>query len=250
MRKLLLFTLLLGASFTASSQCVPDTSITHNVNGVYPDSATGLPHATQGQVYTTTIQLKVVRDTAYLGLPATVDSMNITSVTGLPSGFTYSCTPSNCSFPGGSNACILLQSTGPVNVPVATYPISVGLMVYGRLFGAATTVPSAITSYSIVVDAPAGISNNSLPTGFSVSEFTPNPAGSASRLTVGVTAPGNIVLETIDLLGNVVRRESHDAARGWNTYSFSVDDLTAGVYLTRVLSGKDMIIRRLVVSAH
>jgi len=237
-------------AFNSAAQCVPDTNVTHNVNGIYPDTVTGLPHATQGQVYTTTIQLKVVRDTTYNGLPATVDSMNITGVTGLPPGFSYLCTPSNCSFPGGSNACILLQSGTPVTAAAGTYPLNVGLTVYGRVFGVPATVPSAITGYSIVVDPLAGILNTTLPTRLSVSEFSPNPVSRYSRIVVGVPEPGDIRMETIDLLGNIVRREKFDATRGWNTYAIDVEDLPAGVYLTRVGFGKDLMIRRMVVTAH
>ena len=43
-------------------------------------------------------------DTTYLGLPAIIDSINVTGVTGLPSGFSYSAIPAT-GFPGGSNGC-------------------------------------------------------------------------------------------------------------------------------------------------
>lgn len=241
--------LLIGGSATA--QCVPDTSITHNIPGVYPDTVTGLPHAALGQAYSTTIQVKAVRDTVYQGLPATIDSMVISGVTGLPSGFNYTCTPSSCSFPGGSNGCILLQSTGPVSGPAGVYPISVNLMNYGRLLGTLpATVPYSITGYAIVIDPAAGISTVSMPTRLMVSEFTPNPVSHSTTLVVGVPEPGQVRLETIDLLGNLVRQEVYDATRGWNNYSVDAEGLRAGIYLTKVAFGKDLTIRRMVVTSH
>ncbi|MFM2135035.1 MAG: hypothetical protein RL021_435 [Bacteroidota bacterium] len=248
---LLLCSIALLISGSAAAQCVPDTSITHNIPGVYPDTLTGLPHAALGQVYATTIQVKAVRDTVYQGLPATIDSMVISGVTGLPSGFSYTCTPSSCSFPGGSNGCILLQSSGPVAGPAGVYPISVNLMNYGRLLGTIpATVPFSITGYAIVIDPAAGISTVSMPTRLMVSEFSPNPVSHLTGLTVGVPEPGLVRLETVDLLGNLVRQESFDAARGWNTFSINADGLRSGIYLTRVAFGKDLSIRRMVVTAN
>src|SRR6185369_9269350 len=94
--------------------------------GTYPDS---LPHATVGNAYSETLQVRVLTDTVIivLGTPvtATVDSILVESVSGLPSGFSYTCTPSNCHFPGGSNGCVLLQGTAPTIGMVGTYPIVV-----------------------------------------------------------------------------------------------------------------------------
>src|SRR5689334_1207210 len=123
MKKILLF---LVASALAGSyafgQCVPDTSITHNDPGVYPDSATNLPHSVVGIPYSTTIQMKVLTDTtAMVGpitVPVTIDDVTVNTVTGLPPGYSYSCNPANCVFPGGSDACVLLQGPAPTGAEV------------------------------------------------------------------------------------------------------------------------------------
>ena len=114
MKKLItLIAVCFAFSNSSIAQCVPDTAITHNVPGIYPDSATGLPHSYVGLAYLADIQVKVLTDTVYLGFPATIDSIKINSVSGLPAGFTYDCTPSNCVFPGGSDACIQLTGAAP-----------------------------------------------------------------------------------------------------------------------------------------
>lgn len=248
-RILLLVSFLLISGLTAQAQCTPDTSI--HVNGIYPDTATGLPHASMWQTYSTVIQVKVVRDTSYSGLPAQVDSFVITGVSGLPSGFSYSCYPANCQFPGGSNGCILLYSNGPVTNPVGNYPIVVQMSVYGHvtLLGA-LSLPVTVGGYSITVDAGTGISGTALPTRLSVSEFVPNPVTSNSKLVIGVPQRGPVRIETLDLLGNVVRSENIEADLGWNTYALQAEDLRSGVYLTKVYFGKDVAIRRMVVTSH
>ena len=98
---------------SGSAQCTPDTSITHNVPGIYPDTLVGLPHSYVGVPYMTDIQVKVFTNTTYMGVPATIDSLVVISVAGLPPGFGYSNTPSSGVFPGGSDACILLSGAAP-----------------------------------------------------------------------------------------------------------------------------------------
>src|SRR4051812_1294579 len=128
MKRIILFTAILSLGVLYSyAQCIPDTSITHNEAGIYPDSATGLPHAVVGVAYSTVIQLKVLTDTSGV----TVDSIDITNVTGLPAGFTYQCTPSSCHFPGGSDACILLTGPAPtVAMAGQIYPLTVNATLY------------------------------------------------------------------------------------------------------------------------
>src|SRR5437868_3192326 len=103
MKTILLVTAVSLMTSGAFSQCVPDTSITHNVPGTYPDTVQNLPHAIVGTPYQAVMQLKVKTDTMITvgGFPvhACIDSIVIDSVSGLPAGYTFSCNPSTCSFP-------------------------------------------------------------------------------------------------------------------------------------------------------
>ncbi|MFM7218444.1 MAG: T9SS type A sorting domain-containing protein [Bacteroidota bacterium] len=251
MKRICTLCLLVVAVFTirtASAQCIPDTNITHNVNGIYPDSATGLPHAIVGVPYSTVIQMKVVRDTTYNGLPAVINTFTITGVTGLPAGWSYTCTPSSCVFPGGSDACILLVGPAPTVSQVGVYPFVVNLSVAGSVFGIPQTVPAAITQYTIYIDNPTGIGTPLPPSQFTVSEFSPNPMQFESRIRVGVMEPGDVRLELVDMLGNLVRQSTYQAQRGWNSYSVDVSDLRPGIYLAHLRSGKDHLVRRMIVN--
>lgn len=232
---------------SGNSQCVPDTSITHNQPGIYPDSATGLPHAFVGIPYSSVIQVFVPLDTVYNGFPATIDSINATNVTGLPPGFTYICTPSNCSFPGGTSACILLQGPAPTTGMIGTYPILVELDVYGRVFSIPQTIQDVNDNYSIVIESTTGlwsVSNGS----FAVKQNSPNPFGRYSNIPVNSKVNGYINLKITDLLGNVVLNQQRSVQKGINNISVDALNFEAGIYLYTISDGKNSVTRRLVVS--
>ncbi len=153
MRKILLtMMIILGGAIHASAQCVPDVSITQP--GIYPDTTTNLPVGTAGVFYSTDIQLKVITDTFASGFNVDVVNITINSVSGLPAGFSYTCTPANCVFPGGSNGCIRLFGT---NATPGTYDLTVNVTLNGLVFGSFPVSQAAtIEGYRIVLDAPAG----------------------------------------------------------------------------------------------
>ena len=82
MKKLFLFFILFAANIYVSGQCTPDSSITHNDPGIYPDTIVNLPHATIGLAYVASIQINVITDTVYLGFTVPVDSVVIDNVIG------------------------------------------------------------------------------------------------------------------------------------------------------------------------
>ena len=100
MKKTLLTLSLAITSFFASAQCTPDSQF--SAPGIYPDSATGLSTAYVGQAYNEVITIISPLDTTvlYNGIPlaVTVQTIELTSVTGLPASFTYDCAVSNCVF--------------------------------------------------------------------------------------------------------------------------------------------------------
>lgn len=115
--------LLIGAS-ASFAQCVPDTSITDP--GFYP-SGEDLPCVERGVALDTAIQL-LNFDTinvADLGFPfnieAIVNWVRVDDIQGLPAGLTWSCSPPNCTFPGGTYGCISI--TGTTNDVVGEYPL-------------------------------------------------------------------------------------------------------------------------------
>lgn len=247
MRVLTILSFLFIAYFSSTAQCVPDTSITHNVTGMYPDIATGLPHAAVGQPYATTIQLKVLVDTVYLGITVPIDSVNINNVTGLPAGFSYSCTPSNCSFPGGSDACIYLQGNAPTSQMIGTYPIIVEVTAYGVLLGTPTNLPANITGYTIVIDTTTGISG--IPSvSFTIGQNTPNPAREYTSIPLQLTSNEVVTVSVTNLIGKKVFERTYNLQRGKHNIMLDVHGFKPGIYMYTVTAGRYNTTRRMIVS--
>jgi PKD repeat protein len=150
MKKLLLFcSMLTLACFAQAQTCSPDLSITEP--GIYPDTIANLPHAYGGAPYSTIIQLKVITDTSSGSTPVTVVDITVDSVSGMPATFSYNCNPSNCVFPGGSNACITLNGS-PTLAMVGTHPIVVHATLHGLAYGfIPVSQSSTVNGYKIVV---------------------------------------------------------------------------------------------------
>ena len=235
-------------SFSGYTQCVPDSSVTHNNSGIYPDSATGLPHAFVGAAYSSVIYFFVPTDTTYLGLPVTITSINVTAVTGLPPGFSYTCTPSSCVFPGGTNGCVLIQGPAPTTGMIGSYPIVVELDIHGVLSGFPQTIQDVNDNYSIVIESNTGlwtVSNGS----FAVKQNSPNPFSRHSQIAVNSRVNGMISLKLTDILGNVVLLEEREVQKGVNNLQIDAAEFEAGIYLYTISDGKNSITRRLLVSA-
>lgn len=238
------------AALSAHAQCVPDTSITHNDPGVYPDSATNLPHAIVGIAYQTTIQLKVLTDTTVLGFPVTIDDITVNTVSGLPPGYSYTCTPANCIFPGGSDACIFLQGPAPTpNMVGQVFQIHVEVTVSGHITGTGTTVPSqtqSIDYYFIQVDDNTGIVSMS-PGKFEVSQNIPNPYHGVSTVQFNSPGTSEVTLKVSNMLGKTVSTRSILVKAGINKIMFNAKDFEPGIYFYTISNGSSSVTRRMIV---
>lgn len=128
MKKFLLsFTLFAATLFTyAGGSCAIDSSNTEFFSPA-PDS---IPCIERGVAYTQVIQIHVPENfdiAPFVGLPfpilLTVDSMQIDSITGFPSGLTYNLNPADGHFLGGDNGCAL--ASGTTNDPIGNYPLTI-----------------------------------------------------------------------------------------------------------------------------
>ena len=153
MKKLLL--ILLCLPMIGAGQCTPDPQYVGG--GIYPDTITGLSDAFVGQSYLQLMTIITPPDTLLLmnGLPltATINNIDLTNVTGLPNGFTYTCIPSSCSFPGGTTKCADIYSTiNPTIADIGLYPITFECIAYLTIPLLGGTTQTFITSgYSIEI---------------------------------------------------------------------------------------------------
>lgn len=158
MKKLLLFvSITLLTISSASAQCTPDPQYT--TPGIYPNQATGLGSGCVGVPYTQLITNVVPVDTCVeiaQGFPCitfNIDSVVITSVSGLPAGLsivyydggnTNSPADQGC-FEGGTTGCALISGTP---TQAGTYNLSIDVMGYT----AGQSQPTLIDWYTIVIE--------------------------------------------------------------------------------------------------
>lgn len=247
----ILYSLILSIFFCVAgySQCIPDTSITHNDPGTYPDTVTNLPHAIVGQSYSTVIQVKVLTDSTVGGLTGTVDSIVIENVTGLPTGFTYACSPSGCSFPGGSDGCILLTGSAPTAPMIGSYSLVVQSTIYYKLFGTPQTLQNDITGYTIVIDATTGILLNEKAS-FIAGQNIPNPAKDFTMIPLNVMHAQEVTLSVMNLIGKKVLSHTYQLQRGKTNVQLDLHNLQPGIYMYSFSNGVNTVTRRMIITTY
>jgi hypothetical protein len=242
--QVLIIFMLIGSAQTSFAQCVPDITIT--TPGIYPDSATGLPDGTVGIPYSEVIQARVLTDTSLNGLPVVITNITVASATGLPPGLSYSCTPSSCVFPGGTNGCMLISGT-PTTAGV--YPLTVDLDVNGTIFG--IPAPPQVTTldyYSITIVDPTGLPSDLSTLKFELLQNNPNPA--ASYTDVSFTSPlaGDFIIRMYNMIGKQVYKQNIRGLAGINTTRITLDDTAPGVYMISIENGSSVVTKRMIVS--
>ncbi|HLG34791.1 MAG TPA: T9SS type A sorting domain-containing protein [Bacteroidia bacterium] len=244
---LLLISLSILCTTQIYAQCIPNTSIT--VPGIYPDSATNLPHGVVNMPYVADIQAKIPPDTTIAICGYTiVNYFAITGVSGLPAGFTWDSNPVNDTFPGGSNGCVRIQGTAPATTGI--YNLTVQLQANGTsAICGPIGLPYSITYYKIVIDSSTGIAPVPVIL-FDVMQNSPNPLFDAStEITFTVPASGKVDFRVIDLLGKELVNRKIDAVAGLNRSYLSSKYLKPGIYFYSVTYRSKTITRKMIVAA-
>jgi hypothetical protein len=198
--------------------------------------------------------MRVLTDTVVIifgqPVPVTIDDVTVSSVTGLPPGYTYSCTPANCVFPGGTDDCILLQGPAPTPQEVGmVYHLSVDATASGHITGTGTAVPpqtQTIDYYFIQVDDNVGmhsINGNK----FDVSQNTPNPFSGVSEVEFNSPHAAMATIKVSNMLGEVVNSRMTFAKSGINKIMFNAKDFEPGIYFYTISSEKNSVTHRMIV---
>ena len=158
---------LTSLQFSNAQICQPGSQ---TVAGIYPDSATGMPCAIVGTLYSEVMTAVLPVDTttefpAGSGIMVDfwLDSVVLLGIANLPPGIVMAgCNPVSCVFPGGSSGCVLLTGTPTI---AGTYDMEVYLMTYieDKIFGAKFNQEDTIFYYSInVVASDLAVDTNSI----------------------------------------------------------------------------------------
>lgn len=214
MIKILLFiSVVVLTAFGANAQCTPDPQYT--VAGVYPDSTTGMPAACIDVAYDETITVVVPLDTTIMigpiPLTLTFDSIVVSSWTGLPPGFTYSCYDAQntagpldqCAFEGATSGCISVTGN-PTIADIGSYQQIINTDTYttpASPLGGNPTVTVVDYYYIHIIDCVNNVQ------AITKSKFLlyPNPATSAITLN-GLNELDVASVCVVDMEGKILRK--------------------------------------------
>ncbi len=251
---LLLFTVALTFVYSNSfaQSCTPTLPPDGIHSHIVPDTIVNLPHATVGQPYSTDMQFRVGTDTAVttpISCNLNITDFTLTSITGMPAGFTYTTNPSNGVFPGGSSGCLHAVGTAPTPDMVGTYPLLVNVTAHLTCNGFPITQQPVFSGYKIVIDADGtvGISTNAAEK-FEVGQNIPNPSSDVTRISFTSPLAEKMDLNIYNSLGQVVFKKSIDAERGSNEEFISTASFADGIYIYTLRNSSNILTKRMVVT--
>jgi hypothetical protein len=251
MKKILLILTLAFIFIGANAQCTPDSQYT--IAGIYPDSATGLPNAMVGQAYNEVITIisPVDTSTVILGqtISVTIQTIELTSVTGLPPSFSYDCATTNCIFAGGSTSCAVLTSAGPTSAEIGSHQVIMNTTttVDAGLFGIQTQ-NDVVDYYYINVSNATSVINRFNDFTFELKDVYPNPVNSNAKIQFISGSSANVVFSVFNYLGEKIEERNIAASRGVNDIEISAKDYANGMYLYSINNGMQIVSKRMIIA--
>lgn len=239
-RKLLLTTAIILTGFTLlNAQCTPGS---YTAEGIYPDTVTNLPRAYVTFPYNTTVTCVIPTDTVSI-VTWTVDSIGITSITGMPAGFTY--TPNKVSgyWPGGGKGCILISGTATAGeVGIHKLKIYTKTYVSNTFLGSQTEVDT-VMGYKIDIQdsSLAGVNIVNDPDGVSILVISDL---FCNTVNVKINSPSAIKDASFiinDITGREIMRVNN---LNCNDFMINRDKLSNGIYIVSLINGQKIIARK------
>lgn len=247
MKKFLLSIIMLfGVSIYTNliAQCTPDVSII--TTGVYPAA---LDTAKINVPYNQVIQYFIQKDTAvvYLGNPinATIDTLFITGIKGLPAGFTYVCNNANCYVLGGTTGCAKLSGTAEAS-SAGIYPITVYLKIKARAFLGPVPISQTIldsnSRYAIIVQGTTSITKNNIAKNILTYQNNQN-----LHVYYNSTNDKTTSCEITNLMGQVVAKNSSFSLNQNNEYSLNTSAFKKGIYILNISTTEGFISKKIFI---
>jgi len=217
-----------------NAQCSPDTSI--KSTGIFP---LYLDTADISVPYSQVIQFFITKDTLVFvpeynqNLNATIDSITITTVEGLPSGFTYVCSDIKCKANGGQTGCIKIQGTAQPGQG-GVYSMRVKLLINATIMFGPLKIQNAKNDsndkYFIVVRTPSGFNEFSKE---NIVNIYPNPAKNILNVQFRNLENINVEYEIYDLSGKFIKTGNISEAFD-SELKIGISELRPGSYMLRL----------------
>jgi hypothetical protein len=250
MRKALLSSIVVLASFSASAQCTPNQLYADSVYGVWPDTTENFMSGMANVFYSDTLNILVPTDAGLIdpGFAGfTIDSVAFDSVSNLPPGLSVVCnsqTAAPCTYLSNQVGCGLIEG---IPTTTGTYDMVLNVTAYTTLGFFVLPVPQQFSGYSITINANnVGVAEMGLEALSNV-RTVPNPATSSLRVefTLGRSTNGRVVL--FNLVGEEVANQRFTGRQGLNAVPMNVEQLENGIYLYKVQAGGKTFTGRVVV---
>jgi hypothetical protein len=183
-------------------------------------------------------------------MTVTIDSINLTSVTGLPDDFDYACDPPSCGFPGGTIKCAELYSTvAPTVSDIGIYDIVFETTSYVSnvpLLGT-TTQDDIIDYYYIEISALTSTFNQFNNKTLELKGVYPNPVINQAKIQFISGTREEVVFKVYNMLGKEIESQIISTDRGVNIVKINTSTYSEGIYLYSISNGKQMQTKRMIV---
>lgn len=228
-----MFTLALSALIQAATAqiCTPDTSL--KVSGIIPAQN---PAGFVGVPYESVLHFRLPKDTqvTFLGqqVTATIDSMEILKVEGLPAEFSFACGNTGCIYYPEVTGCAKLSGT-PAPTSVGSNPLLIYLRVYGRVGPIATFQDDTVRRYNLDISGGSNVDEvaNEKPL------LYPNPV----KDFLHVNLPPRIAvaeLAVMDIYGKIMLLQSVK-----NAEYIDLSHVPSGIYFISLLSKTEQTLK-------
>ncbi len=236
---------ILSFSTKVKAQCTPNNSIV--TTGIFPAV---LDSGVIGVPYSQVIQFHIIKDTTVyvpqLGtsVNATIDSLVITGVKGMPAGFTYQCNNVWCRVSGGTTGCATFKGT-PVSGQGGIYPLTVYLSIYAKAMLGPVPVGQTVTDsnsrYFMVIKTPTGVGELGVANQLVV---YPNPAKENIQVYLP-NNPENFTYQIFNISGSLIQKGETSGFEP--VKEISLNTLDKGIYLLQVISNNKYYLKKFVV---
>jgi Secretion system C-terminal sorting domain len=245
MRKVLLLLLLAisGGLLQAQPVCTPDFIFAFlGITGIWPNPQQGpLPDGDINQPYSERITVVVGADTtidlSQFGLPlgmvtVSINSLDISGVNGLPTGLSYACDNTGCSWGNSSSGCFKISGTptqgGQFSVQVLT-SLNINIPNFGPF-----ATPALPAAYDLFILDPTGVTDLRA-LGYSLEAPAPNPASGRTVLRYTSPIATTVKWEVSDLTGRLVHATTQRTIGGDNRLELDASDWAPGLYLCNLI---------------
>lgn len=243
MKKLLLLTLSLTAAVFSYGQCTPIADFGNEPFGVAPDTIVNFVSGEINSLYTQQIDVKVPVDGGFAGLPVTVDSAQVISITGLPEGLSLECTgnaATPCTYLAGTIGCAVISG---IPTQGGNFELTIDLIIYTAF----APVPFVFGGYKIFIEGGSVGLDPYDNLGFKMGNAIPNPAHLSADIAVESKQNGMGEFRVFDLVGKEVFLKNVRLNQGSNKITYNTAQLPEGVYIYRLDAFGETMTSRLVI---